>query len=310
KGWMAAASIIAVLFTTGIYFYVQNQKTSSFIIGKTKVDNDILPGGNRATLVLSDGSKIVLEDAENGLIKKEGSAEINKLNTSLVYKISGEKAASNVYNTVSTPNGGQYQIQLEDGTRVWLNAASSLRFPIAFTGKERIVELKGEAYFEVAKNDKLPFKVNIHNDNISKMMQIEVLGTHFNVLAYADEDFKTTLTEGSVSVSSQSQQRLVLKPGEQSILTNSGKMKVKAANIKEALAWKNGLFVFDRENIGSIMKKLSRWYNIDVEYASGLADKEFVGTISRNENLSEVLKMLALTGTVEFDVKGKKIIVK
>lgn len=310
KVWMAAASIIAVLLTSGLYFYNKKQNTSSTIISKTKIDNDILPGSSRATLLLSDGSEIVLDDVDNGLIRKEGSAEINKLSTSLVYSRLGEKVPSNVFNTVTTPNGGRYQIQLEDGTKCWLNAASSLRFPIAFAGKERVVELKGEAYFEVARNTKMPFKVKIDSDISDKSMQIEVLGTYFNVLAYANEDFKTTLIEGSVSVSNQTQQRLVLKPGEQSVLTNSGKIEVKAANVKEALAWKNGLFIFDRENIKSIMKKLSRWYDIDVGYVGELADKEFVGTISRDENLSEVLKMLELTGTVKFDIKGKKIIVK
>lgn len=308
--WLVAASIIAVLLTSGIYFYIQKQDNSSTIIAKTELDNDILPGSNRATLILSDGSTITLDDAKNGILKKEGNAEINKLNTSLIYSRSGEKMSSNVYNTVSTPNGGQYQVQLEDGTKVWLNAASSLRFPIAFTGKERLVELKGEAYFEVAKNAKMPFKINMFSEKEGRSMQIEVLGTHFNVLAYANENFETTLTEGSVRVSNDAEQRFVLKPGEQSVLTNAGKIEVKPANVKEALAWKNGLFVFDRENIEGIMKKLSRWYNIEVEYVGELTDKEFVGTISRGENLSEVLKMLELTGTVEFDIKGNKVIVR
>lgn len=308
--WLVAASIIAVLLTSGIYFYIQKQDNSSTIIAKTELDNDILPGSNRATLILSDGSTITLDDAKNGILKKEGNAEINKLNTSLIYSRSGEKMSSNVYNTVSTPNGGQYQVQLEDGTKVWLNAASSLRFPIAFTGKERLVELKGEAYFEVAKNARMPFKINMFSEKEGRSMQIEVLGTHFNVLAYANENFETTLTEGSVRVSNDAEQRFVLKPGEQSVLTNAGKIEVKPANVKEALAWKNGLFVFDRENIEGIMKKLSRWYNIEVEYVGELTDKEFVGTISRGENLSEVLKMLELTGTVEFDIKGNKVIVR
>jgi ferric-dicitrate binding protein FerR (iron transport regulator) len=310
KIWLAAASIIFVMLTSGIYFYTQNQIDATTIISKTESNIEVLLGNNQATLTLSDGSKIALNDTKNEVIKKEANAEIKKISTSLIYSRSVDKIPSNLYNTVSTPNGGQYHIQLEDGTKVWLNAASSIHFPVAFSGVERVVELKGEAYFEVAKNAKMPFKVYLNSGKTDKLMQIEVLGTHFNVSAYSNEDFKTTLLEGSVRLTNNSKKSLILQPGEQSVLNNFGKMEVKPANLKEAIAWKNRLFIFDHENIEGIMKKLSRWYNIEVEYVGELANKEFVATISRDENLSEVLKLLELTGTVQFEVKGKKVIVR
>ena len=308
--WLAVASIVIVLMTSGIYFYTQNQNASS-TISNSNIANVVLPGRSQATLTLSDGSKITLDDTKDGFIKKDKGSEITKLNTSLIYRSVGNSESAKKYNTVSTPNGGQYQIQLEDGTQVWLNATSSIHFPLAFTGKDRIVELEGEAYFEVAKDTARPFKINLGNDEKGDMMHVEVLGTHFNVSAYSDEDFKTTLAEGSVKVSNGTQKGLVLKPGQQSVLNqSSGAIVVKTANLKEALAWKNGLFIFDHENIMSIMRKLSRWYNIEVSYEGKLTNKDFVGTISRNESLAEVLKMLELTGTVGFDIKGKKVIVR
>lgn len=311
KLWIAAASIVIALISSGLYFYSQHNDLKN-TIAKTDIGKDILPGSNKAILTLSDGSTVALGEEKDGVIRKDKDSEISKLKTSLVYtRLAGGNKASKTYNTVVIPNGGQYQIQLEDGTKVWLNAASSLRFPVAFTDKDRVVELKGEAYFEVAKNPGRPFKVKSYSAKDDEVMSVEVLGTHFNISAYPDEDFKTTLTEGSVRVSNHAQKSLVIKPGEQSILNqSSGDMLAKPANLKEVLAWKNGFFIFDHENIESIMRKLSRWYSIEVSYEGKLSNKEFVATISRNENLSEVLKMLALTGTVEFDVKGKKVVVK
>ncbi|HEX7366486.1 MAG TPA: FecR domain-containing protein [Pelobium sp.] len=308
--WMAAASIVIALVTFSFYFFVKSP-ASLAPSPKSNIANMVKPGRPQATLTLADGSVINLNNVKNGIVAKSGQSEINKIKNSLRYKRNNNLEIAGAFNTVSTPNGGEYQIVLEDGTKVWLNATSSLRFPVVFSGTERVVELRGEAYFEVAKNKRRPFKVYAFGAKSDKSMKIEVLGTHFNVSAYAGEDFKTTLAEGSVKVSNGQQNSLVIKPGEQSVLNNlSGALSAKPANLKEALAWKNGLFIFDHENIQSIMKKLSRWYDIEVSYEGKLTNKEFVATISRNENLSAILKMLELTGTVNFDVKGKHVVVK
>ncbi|HWW40381.1 FecR family protein, partial [Pedobacter sp.] len=198
----------------------------------------------------------------------------------------------------------QYQLKLPDGTLVWLNSASSLRFPTQFAGKERSVELDGEAYFEVAKNKEMPFKVHV------RAMEVRVLGTHFNVMAYDDEEsISTTLLEGSVKVSN-ALQTAVIRPGQQaSLKKSSGILGVEEVNTVEAIAWKNGKFLFADEDIETIMRRISRWYNVEVEYRGNLSDKNFAGSISRYENVSEVLKMLELTGTIHFKVEGRRIIV-
>ncbi|MDO8994551.1 MAG: DUF4974 domain-containing protein, partial [Daejeonella sp.] len=209
------------------------------------------------------------------------------------------------YNTLSTPMGGQYQLSLPDGSRVWLNSGSSIRFPTAFIGKERIIELKGEAFFDIRENKKMPFIVRTNNS-----MDIRVLGTQFNVMAYDDEkNINTTLLEGSVQILKESGTAF-LEPGQAAILNKgTGKIKVAAADIEEAVAWKNGFFIFSNENIESIMRKVSRWYNVEVDYQGNLSNKDFVGTISRDKNISEILKMLELTGAVHFRIEGRRITV-
>jgi ferric-dicitrate binding protein FerR (iron transport regulator) len=208
------------------------------------------------------------------------------------------------YNTLSTPRGGQYQLVLPDGSKVWLNASSSIHFPTAFAGHERNVELTGEAYFEIAKNKQKPFHVNVNG------MQVEVLGTHFNVNAYGDEGaIKTSLLEGSVKIKKGNISGL-LKPGQQGVLKkNSTDLEIKNADMNEAIAWKNGLFEFDGADIKSIMREIGRWYDVDVVYAGKVPDRRFEGKISRDAQLSDVLKILALSN-VKFSVEGKKIIVQ
>ena len=193
----------------------------------------------------------------------------------------------------------------KDGSKVWLNSGSTLRFPTSFVGSERIVELKGEAYFDITKNSKMPFLVRTNN-----AMDIKVLGTQFNVMAYDDEkNINTTLIEGSVEVLKGSG-KTMLKPGQEAILNRgSGNIKVAEADLEQAIAWKNGYFIFYNENIESIMRKVSRWYNVDVVYQGNLSNKDFVGTISRNKNVSELLKMLELTGAVHFSIDGRRITV-
>jgi len=208
------------------------------------------------------------------------------------------------FNTISTPVGGQYTVVLPDGSKVWLNAASSLKFPTAFTGTERRVELTGEGYFEVAKNKHMPFKVNFNRE------EVEVLGTHFNISAYPDEAVtRTTLLEGSVRISKNNIKK-ILVPGQQAISSmQTGGFNIAEVNTDEAIAWKNGLFLFHNENIRSIMKKIARWYNVDVNYQGSFTNQEYGGRISQSKNLSEILKNLELTGTIHFKIEGRRVTV-
>lgn len=303
----AAAAIL--LLTTGLYFGTRS--TLSIPANGTAdfTSTDINPGGNKALLTLADGSKIILDDAVNGTIAKQSGCLITKTTTGqLVYTMQGNQAADlktqALLNTIETPKGGQYQVNLPDGTKVWLNAASSLSFPARFSGSQRQVVLKGEAYFEVAKNKHMPFIVK------SEQQKIEVLGTHFNVSAYPDEhQSRTTLAEGSVKVSlTANNQQQLLKPGQQAIATQH--IKVIPVDIEEALAWKDGLFMFNDEDLENIMKKVERWYDVQVDFQQQhLRQKHFSGTVSRFGKVSQILKTLELTGSVHFKIEGRKIIV-
>lgn len=300
--WAAAAVFIGALVTISI-LYKEKKEVHVFA-------SNVVPGGKKAILILADGKKISLNDAANGdLIKQAGISISKTADGQLVYNV--EKARhitdSTKMNTISTPNGGEWQIRLPDGSTVWLNAASSLEYPLNIgVAKNRTVKLTGEAYFEVAKDAAHPFIVE------TEKQKLEVLGTHFNVNSYTDEQMtRTTLLEGSVRVSivknlSASQ---ILKPGEQSVLSNNG-IKVNTVNTDESIAWKNGYFKFDNEKQESIMRKISRWYNVQVEYADPEA-KEVVyyGTMSRFEKISQVLQKFEQTGEVRFDLKDNKLIV-
>ena len=305
-GWQSAAAAILILLISGIYYY---QKSSDPVLVKTGIPrfkNDILPGNNKAILTLGDGSKIDLDDAKTGILASESNIDIKKTSQGQLEYTAGNQGEKPVkYNILSTPMGGEYRLVLPDGSKVWLNSGSTLRFPTLFNGPERIVELKGEAYFEIAKNAQMPFRVRTNN-----AMDIKVLGTHFNVMAYDDEkNINTTLIEGSVEVLKGSG-KTMLKPGQEAILNRgSGNIKVAPADVEQAIAWKNGNFIFYNENIESIMRKVSRWYNVDVFYQGNLINKDFAGTISRNKNVSELLKMLELTGAVHFSIDGRRITV-
>lgn len=262
-------------------------------------NNDRAPGGNRAVLTLGNGQRIVLDSASNGTLFNQGGVQCVKLDSgSLAYNM-GDAPDEVQMHTLSTPIGGQFRITLSDGTSVWLNAASKLRFPSSFRGQDRSVEITGEAYFEVTHNDRMPFKVAFNGN------AVEVLGTHFNVMAYADEaKSKVTLLEGSVAVSNPSG-RHILKPGMQALVGNT--IIMGRANVEEAVAWKNGLFIFDNEDIHSIMRKLSRWYNVKPEYTGEMKGLTFSGTVSRYGNVSGVLNMLEMTESVRFELKGTTI---
>ncbi|MGN6533606.1 MAG: FecR family protein [Ginsengibacter sp.] len=304
-----AAAAVVILFILGAAYWIvpkhNNVKIAVSIAAPEKQTVKILPGGNHAILTMADGSKIVLDSVQNGNIQG-GGAIISNQGGVLVYDGSSptKSAPAVVYNTLTTPRGGQYKLILADGSKVWLNASSSLHFPTAFTGEERNVELTGEAYFEVAKNKEKPFRVNVNG------MQVEVLGTHFNVNAYADENsIKTSLLEGSVKIKRGSVSGL-LKPGQQGVLgNNNNDLKIKKVNMDEVVAWKNGLFQFDGADIKTIMLEIGRWYNVDIVYSGKVPERSFVGKISRDAALPDVLKILELSN-VKFNVTGRKIIVE
>ncbi|MVN20453.1 FecR family protein [Mucilaginibacter arboris] len=310
--WMAAAAILIAL-SVGLYFYA-NRKSEYYASNTTNhPKQEITPGGNKAILILADGSKIDLNTTSNGEVAKQGSLTITKATTGqLIYKTLGPKGkypqGTLAFNTVETPKGGQYAINLPDGTRVWLNAASSLKFPTQFASNERRVELTGEGYFEVAKDKTKPFKV------VTDKQEIEVLGTHFNVNAYTDENaIRTTLLEGSVKITvgrtnQTVQQSVILKPDQQSALGRSG-ITIKDVDTEDAVAWKNGYFNFN-ENIESIMKKLSRWYNIEVVYETSKdPDLLFAGKVSRLKSINSVLNIIEATGNVHFRIEGRRVTV-
>lgn len=302
---IAVAASVIFLLGLGTYFLLNNnEEKTNTSAAKAPVQNDVAPGGNKAVLTLADGSTIVLDTATNGIIAAQGATKVLMLkNGELAYDNKNATEGVVLYNTISTPRGGQYQVVLSDGTKVWLNAASSLRFPTAFTGNERNVELTGEGYFEVAKNASAPFKATVHGATI------EVLGTHFNVNAYNNEAaIKTTLLEGSVQVQSIiGQQSVTIKPGQQAKI-ESGKLSVLAnVDINEVMAWKDGFFEFENLELPAIMRQIERWYDVSVEYKKPV-DKHFGGRISRNLSLSNVLRLLE-TGSTHFTLDANKIIV-
>jgi transmembrane sensor len=301
-GLKLAAAAIGIGFLLTIilpFFPSQTVKT------KSAAPQEILPGVNSAILTLSNGKKIDLSKAASGqLALQSGIQVIKTASGQLAYKITdatGEPDAIKT-NNVTTPKGGQWQVILPDGTHIWLNSASSIIYPATFAHqKERTVQLKGEAYFEVAKDKRHPFIVNTDKQSVT------VLGTHFNINSYPDEpSVRTTLAEGRVKISGTSGQTKFLKPGQQAILANNG-LTVSDANIEEALAWKNGYFRFNDENIHSVMRKLSRWYNIDVQYDPDISKDGLNGRISRFKNISQVLKALEATKTVHFKVEGRRV---
>ena len=298
--WVAAA-VVLVVFSFTAYLSLNKKKEHVFA-------SDVAPGKNKAILTLADGKKISLSDAVTGDIAKEAGFSITKTaDGQLVYNIAeAENANDTRLNTISTPNGGEWQIRLPDGSTVWLNAASSIQYSLNIgTAKSRLVKLDGEAYFEVSKNKAHPFIVE------TAKQAVEVLGTHFNINSYLDEKVtRTTLLEGSVRVShNDTKESEILKPGEQSLVTPSG-IDIKTVDVDEAIAWKNGYFMFNNEKQESVLRKIARWYNVEIEYADPAAKEVmYYGTVSRFEKISKVLRKFEQTGEVRFDIKGNKVIV-
>jgi len=316
--WIAAAVLIAVI-GTAVFYTLNKRKTdiASLPVAE-RYHNDVNPGGDKAVLELADGQKIVLDNASNGELAQQGRVSVIKSDSGqVVYKVgkSGDENSGTIsFNTISTPKGGQYQVILPDGSKVWLNAASSLRFPTSFAGNTRNVELMGEGYFQIVKDKSRPFHVQVSPlqgmPATAGRMEVEVLGTEFDLMAYADEDHQaTTLVNGEVLVRMGAQQ-LALKPDQQGILNkqNSSLHPVNNPNIEDAIAWKEGVFQFHDASIQSIMRQVSRWYDIEVDY-SGELKQTFNGTIPRQVNLSTVLKILEGTGGVHFRIDGKKVTV-
>lgn len=305
---LAVASVLFIGFCGVVWWWLTAKKPTQNEIAQVKPVNDknaITPGGNKAILKLGDGREIILDSAGEGTLTKQGQSNVIKSGDGqLQYQAAGNTSSETVFNTIATPRGGQYQLVLADGTKVWLNASSSLQYPTAFTGKERSVELTGEGYFEVAKNASMPFHVQVNN------MEVEVLGTHFNINAYDDEDaIKTTLLEGSVKV--RSENSVVLKPGEQAALSapHSPLTIHHSPNIEEVMAWKNGLFQFKAADIETVLRQAARWYDVEFVYKGNIPER-FSGQISRSANAEQLLKILELTGKVKFEINGKTIIVK
>jgi len=299
---MVAAVLLLACAWGGVWLH-QRQRLSLQTATVQPEPTSVASEGKQVVLTLANGKSIVLDNAENGVLAKTGDIEIHKTaDGQLVYQVTqtGEDGGQPGLNTISTPSGGQYQIILPDNSKVWLNTASSLKFPSAFRGNTREVELVGEAYFEVTKNSSMPFIVK------SKLGEIEVLGTGFNVMAYADESLmKTTLVEGSVKITGKGTK--VLRPGEQAILDQET-MRVERVDVDGALAWKNNLFQFNDTPIEVIMREVSRWYNVEVVYREKIPDRSFTGKISRDVSISEFLEMLSYTG-LRFDIDGKRVIV-
>lgn len=305
-----AAAAVLLLAVAGIYYYTKlpAEAPVEVDVDPVAVPVDIGPGGPVATLTLSDGTKIALDTAANGSLAKQGSTQILKLQQGqLAYeratsdKLQATREAS--YNTINTPRGGQYQVVLQDGTKVWLNAASRLHFPTSFTGQRREVEISGEAYFEVAANAKMPFFVKVNG------MTVEVLGTKFNVNAYTDEPtIKTTLLEGSVRVR-KNKEAAMLTPGQQAGMTETGIINIDMnADLDGAVAWKNGLFRMTSSDIPTIMRQLARWYDVEIIFEDGVPVGHITGEVPRNTSLSKVLKVFQTSG-IHFRIEGKTIVV-
>ncbi len=301
--YAAAAMVVGILTFVVLKNAYKGEGSYSAKLEVPIQNNDVMPGGDKATLTFSDGSQITLEDMANGTFREESGIRISKKDGQLVYEILDHKGKQHIsFNTIRTPIGGQYHVILPDGSKVWLNSESSLRFPTAFSGPKRGVKLTGEGYFEIEKNETMPFEVEALNT------RVEVLGTHFNLMAYANEAAsKTTLLEGSVKVGNGLATRIIT-PGQQAVI--SDKFQVKTIDTDEVVAWKNGYFQFENEDLESILRQLKRWYDVDVENSEQIPDMHFTAFISRNTPLSKVLKMLELSGELKFRIEGKKIFIQ
>jgi transmembrane sensor len=311
---IAAAAVVGVLGLGGWWWARPDKRLTETVVQRPAVETVVKPGGNKATLVLANGSTVTLDSTKNGVLATQGTTNVVKVaGGQLAYAggvadgaggTAGQTKMAILYNTVRTPKGGQYQVTLPDGSRVWLNAATALRFPTAFTGRERTVELTGEAYFEIAPRKDQPFIVKVHE------MTVDVLGTSFDVMAYDDEEiFRTTLLTGAVRVEGGKTAKL-LRPGEAARLdTNTKVISVAEADTDQAVAWKNGLFQYEGATLETVMRQVARWYDVDVAY-TGKVERHFSGMISRNAPLAEVLHVLERAGKTSFTLEGRTVTIR
>jgi hypothetical protein len=306
----AAAGVIFFISITAFYFQHQDKnRVSAQTQGTVEQIKDIPPGINNAVLTLDNGTTIVLDSAADGTLVQQGGIKVLKINGQIAYDKAANvnSQAAPTYSTITTARGNQYQVILADGSKVWLNAASSIRFPSYFTGNERKVEITGEAYFEVAKDAAKPFRVEFNNQSGEKG-EIEVLGTHFNVNAYPEEEgIKTTLLEGSVKIK-RGRNVLMLAPGQQAKVTSDNITLKNDVMLSQVVAWKDGFFVFNNSDIKIIMRQVARWYDVEVEFEGKMPSEGFTGKVSRNVPLSKFMKVLELND-VNVKTEGRKIII-
>lgn len=307
RPWLRAAAIVFVLVSGAVLWgRYHRDGADARVVAAAGRPAPVQPGGDKAVLTLADGKTVTLDHMKADTFR-QADVSINNRSGLLSYHSDGGRPGDDkpvAYNTLTTPRGGQYRLVLADGTRVWLNAASALYFPTAFTGDRREVRLTGEAYFEVAKDKSRPFLVSAGD------VKVTVLGTHFDVNAYpGDRSAKTSLLEGSVKVT-KGQSVALLRPGQQAVMEEGSEaVRVAEADMDAAIAWKNGLFQFDGADINTIMQQIGRWYDVEVVFSGKIPDNRFEGKISRGAQLSDVLKILALSN-IKFSVEGKRIIVK
>ncbi|WP_345953384.1 FecR domain-containing protein [Mucilaginibacter sp. PAMB04168] len=301
--YATVAAVLLVATTTAYLFLHRASPSNKLENVSVKKPLDVMPGSNKAILTLADGSTMILDDKADGNLKELPGLIITKTRKGeLVYKVLSKQSSEQItaINTVTTPKGGQYQVVLPDGTRVWLNAASRLTYPQFFAGKTREVKLEGEGYFEVSKNKAMPFHVFTGNQDV------EVTGTHFNINGYMDDgSINTTLLEGGITLHHHGRSQKII-PGEQAnVLTKPFAIKVQRVDTEEVVAWKNGLFEFNNASLRQIMSQLERWYDIKVDYSS-LPAKRYNGMVPRSANLSRVLKMLEVTGNIKFEIQNNR----
>lgn len=301
KLWPKIAITASVFLIASIALYI-SIKPASKLSTNVLIQSDVAAGVNKATLILNNGERISLNQNTKELITTQEGIDIKKSNGLLIYDHTNQPQNTIAINKLETPRGGKYQLILPDGTKVWLNSASTLTYPITFKGNERKVSLEGEAYFEVAKNKKSVFKV------VSGTQTVEVLGTHFNIKSYKDEnESQTTLAEGSVKISKGFIHK-ILKPGQAAFTNdNSKSVEIGNADLEKDLAWKNNEFIFNGDDLKSIMREVSRWYDVEVVYEGNFNQGKYLGVVSRSKNISEVLKMLQLTGKINFKIEGRRI---
>jgi len=301
---VAAAGIIGLALL--IYHQTTVKKGAAGSEQKVLATNHlpVAPGKDKATLTLADGTVVELDSSGVALMSQQGNTRIRIKDGKIIYDPNKADGAAIAYNTITTPRGGQYQVVLPDGTKVWLNATSFIKFPVAFSGDRRVVEVSGEAYFEVAKDPSMPFIAKV------KDVEVEVLGTHFDVMAYGEEGkISTTLLEGSVRVS-RGREKYAIAPGQQVVWKEDGEFNLNTdVDLEEVVAWKNGKFHFNNADIKTIMRQIARWYDVDVEYEDIAADTRLGGVVSRKEDIRQLLDYFEIAGKVRFKVGGRKVVV-